>query len=419
MRYMPYYKNKKLFVLFSIFLCLFLFGFAYGAKASLMEELKRKIKENTEKIKQIEKEAKKFESKLHEARDKKNTLKSQVKELEHEIYHLNLEIQKTQAEITKTNLNIDLLKEEIKEKEEQIVQLKAQMAYVLQLLYEADKTSFLSILVSAKDFSDALNQKEYLRNLEKQMSLSLAKVNLLKKDLESNKKEQEKRAKELYLLNEKLADQQEITNNKKIEKKQLLKETKNQEYIYQKTLAELNRQRKNIEKETGELEKKLKEAINKSKLPKGKGILKWPLDNIRITQGYGMTPFAKTGAYGGNIHNGLDIAGRTGTPVKSAGDGEIIGVGNNGRYAYGKWIAIKHNNGLVTLYAHLSLQKVKKGQKVKAGELIGYVGATGYVTGPHLHFTVYAPDSFDLYQSSKVSWLWIPVGAPLNPLDYL
>ncbi len=132
-----------------------------------------------------------------------------------------------------------------------------------------------------------------------------------------------------------------------------------------------------------------------------------------------MTKYAKSGAYGGSIHNGLDLRGAVGTRVYAAADGIILATGDNKRYAYGKWIAIKHKNGLITLYAHLSLQKVKKGDLVKQGDVIGYVGATGYVTGPHLHFTVYAPNSFGLRQSSIISWLKIPYGAPLNPLDYL
>lgn len=87
-------------------------------------------------------------------------------------------------------------------------------------------------------------------------------------------------------------------------------------------------------------------------------------------------------------HLGVDYAAPTGTPVKSSGNGTVTFIGTQG--GYGKVIKIKHASSYTTLYAHLSrFAKIKTGQKVKQGELIGYVGSTGMSTGPHLHFGVY------------------------------
>ncbi|QOR04257.1 M23 family metallopeptidase [Campylobacter cuniculorum] len=87
-------------------------------------------------------------------------------------------------------------------------------------------------------------------------------------------------------------------------------------------------------------------------------------------------------------HLGVDYAAPTGTPVKSAGDGTIIFVG--AQSGYGNVVKIQHSSGYSTVYAHLSrFAKIKKGQKVKQGQLIAYVGSTGMSTGPHLHFGVY------------------------------
>ena len=419
-----YLKKFSIFlVVFGLVLAPAFFGLSGGpqknARASVIDDLKKQIEEYSKKSKKLEAEAKKYENSLYQTKKEKNTLNSQVSALENNIYNLNLNIRKTQTDIVETSLSVDLLDEEIKEKNRLIEESKSQMAYILQLLYEKSETSLFAMLLSSRDFSQALNQKEQLSSLEKEVSSGLARIKDLKALLEQNKVEQERKRSDLYKLSGKLSDQQEITSDKKQEKNKLLQETKNQEYKYRQILSDLDKKRQSTEREIANLETKLKEAIDRSKLPQGKVFPRFPVDNVRITQGYGMTRYAKGGAYNGNGHNGVDFGGATGTPIKAPLSGTVIGVGNNGRYAYGKWIAIKHDNGMVTLYGHTSLQKVKKGQRVETGDLIGYIGATGYVTGPHLHFTVYAPNSFSLYRSTKVSWLWIPVGAPLNPFDYL
>jgi len=92
-----------------------------------------------------------------------------------------------------------------------------------------------------------------------------------------------------------------------------------------------------------------------------------------------------------HIHQGIDIANVTGTPVSATANGTVIVVGTSGNF--GKRIMIYHGtdekgNTYVTIYAHLAEFKVGVGEKVSKGDLIGLMGSTGYSTGPHLHYEV-------------------------------
>ena len=104
----------------------------------------------------------------------------------------------------------------------------------------------------------------------------------------------------------------------------------------------------------------------------------------RITSGFGPRKNPLTGKKG--YHYGIDIANVTGARVRAAESGRVIFLGR--RKGYGKLIIIKHSSMYSTRYGHLSRYAVKHGQKVRQGQVIGYVGSTGHVTGPHLHFEI-------------------------------
>ncbi len=166
-----------------------------------------------------------------------------------------------------------------------------------------------------------------------------------------------------------------------------------------------------------ELRLKIDPSILPSAIP---GVLLWPTASGRLTQGYGSTAFAlKT--YKGKHHNGIDIGAPIGTPIYSAEDGEIVFTANQDNFCrgagYGKVIVVKHNNNLTTLYGHLSQQSVSVGQKVKRGDVIGYMGKTGWATGSHLHFVVFGSATY--YVKPTRSCGPMPVGGDLDPTKYV
>tara|TARA_B100001250_G_scaffold397073_1_gene403796 strand:+ start:265 stop:1236 length:972 start_codon:yes stop_codon:yes gene_type:complete len=106
----------------------------------------------------------------------------------------------------------------------------------------------------------------------------------------------------------------------------------------------------------------------------------------RVASGYGyrIHPIYKTR----KLHTGMDFTAKAGTPIYATGDGKILKVSKI-RRGYGTHVIIDHGYGYKTLYAHMKKYTVVKGQKVKRGDLIGYVGSTGTSTAPHLHYEVH------------------------------
>ena len=100
--------------------------------------------------------------------------------------------------------------------------------------------------------------------------------------------------------------------------------------------------------------------------------------------GYRKDPFTKKR----RMHYGMDFTAPKGTPVYASGDG-VIGRADNRAAGYGNHVRIDHGFGYVSLYAHLSKYNVKRRQKVKRGDIIGYVGSTGRSAGPHLHYEIF------------------------------
>jgi murein DD-endopeptidase MepM/ murein hydrolase activator NlpD len=117
-----------------------------------------------------------------------------------------------------------------------------------------------------------------------------------------------------------------------------------------------------------------------------KALLQTPVDAMRISSSFGMRLHPVLGYT--MMHRGVDFAAPSGTPVRAAGDGRVVVAGNGG--SYGNYVRIQHNSNYSTAYAHLRsfASGVKSGARVRQGEVIAYVGATGRATGPHLHYEV-------------------------------
>ncbi len=427
---MPTNLSRKIISL-SILIFMFLTG-SYISHAQSVEELKNKIEAGNDTIKKLEKEIQGYQKEIEAIGKEKASLSSTLKELDISRKKLEADTKITESKIATKNLEIKQLSLEIGDKSERITDGHRVIAQSFRAMGQANALSPLEIILSSASLSELWNTSHELDTLQGNMQGKIEDLKNIKTDLEKNKKLTEQKKAELVDLTNDLKNQTSVIKETVRQKNTLLAETKNTEADYKKLLANKLLQKEAFEREVASFESALKIAIDPNSIPStGTGVLKWPLSSIRITQYFGNTEFATKNPqiYNGKGHTGVDFAASIGTPVQAALSGTVIGVGNTdivrGCYSYGKWVMIKHPNGLSTLYAHLSLQKVVQGQEVSTGDMIGYSGNTGYSTGPHLHFGVYASEGVritKLTSSVNCKNVTIPLAdikAYLNPLSFL
>lgn len=157
----------------------------------------------------------------------------------------------------------------------------------------------------------------------------------------------------------------------------------------QSTMAVLQAQNSNIRQMLDSTKKSVSELLGEVEGRSGKTAAfpdKWPTDGGSISSGYGGRTGPIEGGY--EWHPGIDIAVEFGTPIYATAAGTVEQAGWNG--GYGRYVRISHGDGYETAYGHMSGIAVAVGQQVTKGEIIGFVGSTGYSTGPHVHYEVLA-----------------------------
>lgn len=403
---------------------------------SQIEQLQSQITERNDRLGQIEAEIAKYELALMEVGAEKNTLQKAINQLELERKKVVADISYTENKISSTDLELSKLVLEITSAEERINKNQAAIAQIIRELDASADDSMVEVLLRHKNISEFWGEVENLETVRNSMRNKVVELNDLKEVLERKRGETTQQREQLVSLKVQYDDQQQVLENNKQTKSELLQETRSEEAEYQKLLNDKQVAREQIIKELRDFEAKLSFILDPNTIPTpGTAVFSWPLDNIIITQYFGGSEFAKRnpGIYGGRAyHPGVDFGAPRGTQIKAPLSGVVRDTGNTdlvpGCYSWGKWTLIDHANGLSTLYAHQDVVSVQPGQRVDTNQVIGYVGNTGYSTGPHLHFTVYVKDGVQIKQFNEIKTVTscgpakTPVAATdayVDPIDYL
>ncbi len=411
-------KITKLIAKLQVALCLVLFcSFFSIAPAYSMTQ-----QEYQTQVDQLDAQIAAANENISQLSQQKKTLNSEISVLDAQIDSIQLKINVFQQQIDLTTSQINLTNEQISQAEIDLTKQKELMNEYLRTMYIEGQTSTIELIAKSKNFSDFVDQSEYLGSIQEKVQETAINIIKLKSDLGIKKKEIEtEKSKNEQLKSEQVIAQNGIQSQKNT-KDQLVNITNGQEANYQASV-------KDAQKKEAQVWADYQRSIQSSPSNGGStytggggnGYLMMPVQGY-ISQGYGKTDYTQYQnndgswgcTYGGyypncEIHNGIDIASYLGASIRGAADGKVIGMGYSG--GWGNWIVLEHPNGLATLYAHLDSSVVSKGQNVTKGQIIGYEGTTGFSTGPHLHFSVYS--SLILYSNGP------GYGGTVNPYSFL
>jgi murein DD-endopeptidase MepM/ murein hydrolase activator NlpD len=340
-----------------------------------------------------------YESQIKDLERQEEELKKKIEEFEKnsaDAMKLKLTLDEnlnvTYQRIDATRALIEELRGQIEKNEEDIAKLQKDLEQReeifkerLRLAHEDRNVSYLSMLFEA----DGL--VEFFNNIERIGALLDYDNKLMKKYQEDKIKLENVRAGLNEQINKQTQYEQDLAEDEQllIEQQQevdaLIVQLRADEDSIKVDLEKIKAEEADLEKKLADLIKKLQEAENKEYMVKGQ--LTWPIKQgtkgyNRITSRYGNRDLT-VGGNNVSDHRGIDI-GVSYVNVYASGVGKVITATFSNSYGY--YVVIDHGGGVSTLYAHLSKLSVKKNDQIKAGQLIGVSGNTGWSTGPHLHY---------------------------------
>ena len=380
---------------------------------------------------------------IEEMVEQKNNIDQQIGLLYTEIENINTQI-RSYSELIAAN------QEELDAAEAKLAELNEKNKERIQAMEEEGEISYWSVLFKAKSFSDLIDRLNMMEEIhaadqrrmselsdaanavaEARNALATEKTALEESRValqESQAELDAKRAEADELLAELNQDKRALDAMEadyEAEEAKLSAEIAAAEVEYTKALKAEEEARRKAEEERKrkeEEEKKKQEAANKkpsgsnsgsdssggssdsgsSSGSSGSGFVSgesWrrPCSWIKLTSPYGYRIHPTLGYR--KFHNGVDLANNQGTPIYAARSGKVTVATYGGTYGY--YVTINHGDGYSSLYAHMTHYTVSKGQSVKKGDIIGYMGSTGRSTGPHLHFSIFHN------------------GSSVNPMNYI
>jgi len=347
-------------------------SFQLPAQAGTLSELRNKLNRYLSRQRQVTRQLRSIKGEQQEVRSGLISAQKQLAQAQARLREAEAELRETKQHVAETE-------QQLAETKARLDKHEAEMQQYLLALYRAGEPTYLEVVFQATSFQDFITRAEFTRRLaQRDEELLTALV--------SEKQAYERKRAELLVLR---ARQEDLRAQIKQEQYKIeaqtaaarreLKEVTQDRAAAEQMLAQMQQESQQIE----QMLARLQGGTGQSYSGSWSGSLKCPIwDSYRISSRYGwrIHPILHTRRF----HDGVDLACPTGTPIHAADKGLVVFAG--WQNAYGRTILVDHGIGISTMYAHCSRFAVQKGQTVSRGQVIGYVGSTGWSTGSHLHF---------------------------------
>ena len=312
---------------------------------------------------------------------------AQKNNIDQQINLLNAQIENINGQIRSYALLIAENQKELDQAEAVLDDLSEKNKARIRAMEEEGKLSYWSVLFKASSFMDLLDRLNMIEEIQAADERRLEELAQAADVVAQARTALEEEKASLESSRLELAETQGVLDQKRAEADEILKQlnAEQRELValyeeYEALEAALSKEIADMEKEYTEQKKKEDAAAR----PSSGGWVS-PCSYTVLTSAYGWRIHPITGKE--SFHNGVDLANGSGTPIYAARSGTVTVATYNGVYGY--YVQINHGDGFSSLYGHLTHYIVGVGQQVSAGQVIGYMGSTGWSTGPHLHFTIY------------------------------
>ncbi len=425
-------KNKKFWVsllagiLAAVMLLSLLASIIPTAHAASSSQIKEQINDLKGEKSDLQDQIDALESQMKENMTQMEDIVEQKNAIDYEISLMYQQVQNVDSQIQAYGLLIADKQEELDAARAHQDGLTERNKERIRAMEEQGTLNYWSVLFKASSFSDLLDRMNMVQEIQKSDKRRIAELTAAAEQVAAAQAALETEKAELESTKAELGIMQASLEEKRAESDTLLQELNAKGEEYEKQVEAGEDEIEALLKEIAKKEKEYDEAkdreyqqwlstsvppTTKPKPNTGTGSssqkppanvvagIKWtmPCNYTLFTSPYGYRMHPVYGTW--KFHSGVDLAAPSGTPIYASRSGTVTTTANN--KSMGNYVTINHGDGFSTSYLHMTHYIVSKGQRVTAGQVIGYVGSTGVSTGPHLHFTVY-------YN-----------GETVNPADYI
>jgi murein DD-endopeptidase MepM/ murein hydrolase activator NlpD len=334
---------------------------------------------------------KSLQESLSVTQDKLSHVKTHAGVLTTRISHESGQLQRLTAEVADLRNREAAVAAQLAQKQDELEQAQARLDHLkirlreavqimeqrLIAIYESSEPDLITVLLQSHGFDDLLARTEYMRTLQDQDNDIVARVRGLRNEMQVT-------VNAVRAARDEIAARKQELEATREELKQRTAELATARRKQHATLTQVRKQQDDLEGDLSAISQKIAEqlAANTGSLPAGpirggSGMFIWPV-NGPVVSGFGMR--------WGRMHEGIDIAVPTGTPIRAAAGGSVSIAGPAG--GYGNYTCISHGGALSTCYAHQERILVSVGQQVAQAQVIGISDCTGHCLGPHVHFEV-------------------------------